>query len=128
MTALKTKPVVGARESEQLDAKRPDAFISAVVSDDIKVHVPIEIKWSDHPELWGAPETQVLKKYLQDPRNSHAIYLVAWAGTEDVKVGPTGLRARDPVELAEQLQVEIDRCVEGTGKTITVHVVDASLE
>lgn len=119
--------VIGAREPEILDAKKPDIRLSYVLDSGTPIDVPIEIKWSDHQDLWDAPESQVLKKYMQDPRVRHGIYLIGWAGPSMVKAGPNGEKPQSAAILRTQLQKITNDRLAGTKKTITVHIVDASI-
>ncbi len=118
-------PMVGAREPEQYQAKKPDGRLSFVLESHLVVDVPIEIKWSDNDSLWEAPTTQLLDKYMLDPGVRHGLYVVGWAGTRHVKNGPNG-KPTSPEVLCRELQVVVDEAVASTGKTIKVHVVDVS--
>lgn len=127
MPMLAKQPVVGAREPEVFDAKKPDARISYFLDSGLRIDVPIEVKWAWHSDVWDATEGQVLTKYMQDPRVRHAIYIVGWAGIQRVKIGPNGQEPISPIEFKNQLQDVTNARLDGTGKSITVHVVDANV-
>lgn len=127
MPIVRTKRIVGAREPEVIDAKKPDARLSCVLDSGFIVDVPMEVKWADHAELWSAIENQLLKKYMQDSRVRYGIYLVGWAGPAGIKGGPNGEKPTTPTLLQSQLQKIADQCLTGTNKKITVYVVDASV-
>lgn len=127
MPTVRARRIVGAREPEVFDAKKPDARLSCVLDSGFIVDVPVEVKWADHAELWSAIENQLFKKYMQDPRVRHGIYLAGWVGPSETKRGPNGEKPATPVLLQSQLQEIADHCLAGTNKKITVHVVDASV-
>lgn len=127
MPMVRNRRIIGAREPEILDAKKPDIRLSYILHSGVLIDVPVEIKWADNHELWDATEGQVLKKYMQDPRVRHGIYLVGWTGPAAVKVGPNGEKPTTVEMLQSQLQQITDRRLAGTKKTITVHVIDASV-
>jgi hypothetical protein len=129
MPMLAKQRVVGAREPEIFDAKKPDARISYLLDSGISVDIPVEIKWAGHADVWTASEGQVLKKYMQDPRVQHAIYIVGWAGlgAQKIVTGPNGERPSGAIEFRQQLQAVTDNRLVGLGKSIVVHVIDASV-
>ncbi|HDR8934500.1 NACHT domain-containing protein [Burkholderia vietnamiensis] len=129
MPMLAKQPVVGAREPEVFDAKKPDARISYLLDSGMRVDIPIEIKWAGHADVWDATDGQVLRKYMQDPRIRHAVYIVGWAGAgaQRVKRGPNGEEPSSAAEFAQQLQNVTDGRLDGTGKSVVVHVIDASV-
>ena len=120
-------PIVGAREPEQFDAKKPDLRLSFVLDSGAVVDVPIEIKWSDNADLWEAPKDQLLAKYMLDPAVRHGLYVVAWADARTVVADPSGERPSTPRALCIALQAVADAAVAGTDKTISVHVLDVSV-
>jgi hypothetical protein len=129
MPMLYGQRMVGAREPEVFDAKKPDVRISYILDMGSRVDVPIEIKWAHHPDVWEATEGQVFKKYMVDPHVRYALYLVGWAGgdVKRIKTGPNGEVAKSAAELQDQLQQVTDTRLHGTGKNVTVHVIDVSL-
>jgi hypothetical protein len=124
---VREQRIIGAREPEVMDAKKPDIRLSYILDPGHPVDIPMEIKWADNDEVWEATEGQVLKKYMQDPRVRYGIYLVAWAGPDRVKAGPNGERPATPEMFERQLQSNTDLQLVGKGKSIAVHVVDASV-
>lgn len=128
MPIAQAKRVVGAREPEVLDAKKPDARLSCVLDSGFIVNVPVEVKWTDNDELWTAIENQLFKKYMQDPRVRYGIYLVGWAGPKGIKGGPNGEKPTTPALLQSQLQEVAEQCLGGTNKKIMVYVVNASVQ
>ncbi|KUZ72196.1 hypothetical protein WI36_17295 [Burkholderia ubonensis] len=127
MPMLGKQPVVGAREPEVFDAKKPDARISYLLDSGIRVDIPIEVKWAWHSDVWDATEGQVLRKYMQDPRVRHAIYIVGWAGMQRIKTGPNDEVPSSAIEFEKQLQDVTNARLKSTGKSIIVHVVDAGV-
>jgi hypothetical protein len=129
MPMLRKQSVVGAREPEVFDAKKPDARVSYFLDSGMSVDIPVEIKWAGHADVWTAGESQVLKKYMQDPRVRHAIYIVGWAGlgAQQITNGPNGEKPSKATEFEQQLQTVIDSRLEGLDKSIVVHVIDASV-
>lgn len=127
MLIVRSKRIVGAREPEVLDAKKPDARLSCALDSGFIVDIPVEVKWADHAELWSAIESQLLKKYMQDPRVRYGIYLVGWAGPKGITHGPNGENPNTLVLLQSQLQEKANQCMASTNKKITVYVVDASV-
>jgi hypothetical protein len=125
-THAKQVPMVGAREPEQFDAKKPDLRLSFVLDTGATVDVPIEIKWSDNAGLWEAPRDQLHGKYMLDPNVRHGLFLVGWAGSDAVARGPRPPPAT-PEELRASLQAAADLATAGTDKSIKVHVVDVSV-
>ncbi|SAL43019.1 LysR family transcriptional regulator [Caballeronia sordidicola] len=57
---LAKQPIVGAREPEVFDAKKPDMRISYLLDSGVKIDIPIEIKWAGHAEVWDATDSQIL--------------------------------------------------------------------
>lgn len=121
----RSAPVIGAREPEQFDGKKPDLRLSFIVAGD-QVDVPIEIKWSDHDELWTAPAEQLLTKYMRDPKVVHGLYIIGWCGRCKAEA-----RGKRSIAMPEALQVALQRKVDAklidTGKSVAVHVLDVSV-
>lgn len=126
---LAKQPIVGAREPEVFDAKKPDMRISYLLDSGVKIDIPIEIKWAGHAEVWDATDSQILTKYMQDPHVRPAIYIVGWArlGIQNIKIGPNGEKPLSAIEFERQLQDVTDARLRGTGKSIVVHVIDTSI-
>lgn len=129
MPFLLKQRTIGAREPEVLDAKKPDAQLSCVLPNGDTARIPIEIKWAWHSELWTAPLNQLLGKYMQTASTRHGIYLVAWGGlgSNPIPRGPNGEQPHSAASLLQQLSAVVARDIANSGKTITVHVLDASL-
>lgn len=119
-------PIVGAREPEQFDAKKPDLRFGFFVEDQGTVEIPLEMKWSDNAGLWTAPKEQLLGKYMVDPAVRHGLYVVAWAGASTLTRGP-GESPATPMELQQRLQQVSDAATKGTDKSIGVHVLDMTM-
>ncbi|MGU7776311.1 hypothetical protein ACV229_39930 [Burkholderia sp. MR1-5-21] len=66
---------------------------------------------------------------MQDPRTRHAVYIVGWvgAGAQRIKRGPDGEEPSSAIELEQQLQNVTNARLDGTGKYVVVHVIDASV-
>lgn len=127
MPTVRARHIIGAREPEVFDAKKPDARLSCILDSGAIVDIPVEVKWADHAELWTAIETQLLKKYMQDSRVRYGIYLVGWIGPANTTGVATGEKPSTPVLLQSQLQTIADQSLTGTDKKISVYVLDASL-
>ena len=90
-------------EGRYANDKRADIRISCV-----HCNVPVEIKKSNHLDLWSAIRSQLIAKYAIDSgAGGHGIYLVFWFG--DRKSDPptppeTGPPPGNPVELADFLK------------------------
>ena len=115
--------IVGAREPEQSDGKKPDIRLDFV--DGEHVSVPIEIKWSDHADVWRAIDTQLVQLYMKDPDMRYGVYLVAWSG-DSVGKSPAGLKPSTAAEMLVELKKETVKINEARGKQISVHVIDAT--
>lgn len=127
MPTVRARRIMGAREPEVFDAKKPDARLSCILDSGFIVDVPVEVKWTDNAELWSAIEIQLSKKYMQDPRVRYGIYMVGWAGPKGIKVGPNGEKPTNPILLQSQLQEIADHILAGKNKKIVVYVIDASV-
>lgn len=127
MPTVRARRVIGAREPEVFDAKKPDARLSCILDSGAIVDIPVEVKWADHAELWTAIDTQLLKKYMQDSRVRRGIYFVGWIGPAKTTGGGGGEKPTSPILLQSQLQAIADLNVAGTDKKISVYVLDASL-
>jgi hypothetical protein len=120
--------VIGVREPEVFDAKKPDIRVSRILDSGERIHVPLEIKWADNDEVWTAIENQLLGKYMLDPRVCHGVYLVGWAGgIYRRKTGPKGQKPSTPQALQAELQLVADAVTHGTEKKIAVFVIDVSI-
>jgi hypothetical protein len=121
-------PMIGVREPEVFDAKKPDIRVSRILDNGELIHVPVEIKWAHNDEVWTAVEEQLLGKYMLDPRVRHGVYLVGWAGAKhQPKTGPTGQKPSSPQALQSALQLIANAVTDGTEKAIAVFVIDVSI-
>ena len=67
--------------------------------------MPVEIKKSDHRNLWSAIRNQLIKKYTRDPgAGGHGIYVVFWFGKEHCQSPESGTRPGSAAELEERLR------------------------
>lgn len=115
--------VVGAREPEQSDGKKPD--IRFDFTDDVNVSVPIEIKWSHHQDVWHAMNTQLVQLYMKDADVTFGVYLVAWSGEPRARKGFA--KPKTSAEMLTELRKITDKVSAATGKTISVFMIDATL-
>ena len=98
---LKLAPLdIGAQpEGRYADDKRAD--IRVTYGD---FNVPVEIKRSNHRELWRSIREQLIAKYTRDPgADGYGIYLVFWFGEEGCQMPPSGKRPTSAYELQERL-------------------------
>ena len=69
------------------------------------LHLPVEIKKDQSPDLWSAPRAQLIDRYANDPATGgHGIYVVFWFGTDRTPPAPSGRRPRTAAELQTQLE------------------------
>jgi hypothetical protein len=121
----RSAPVIGAREPEQFDGKKPDLRLSFLVNGQ-QLDVPVEIKWSDHPELWTAPADQLLTKYMRAHTANDGLYVVGWCG--HCTPPPRGLSLPgDPESFRTALQDKIDNDLRNSGKAVRVYVLDITV-
>ena len=89
-----------APEGRYADEKRADIRVSYG-----GFNVPVEIKKSNHRNLWSAVRHQLIAKYSRDPdAGGSGIYLVLWFGGEHCQLPESGVRPRDASELEERLR------------------------
>ena len=85
--------------------------------------VPIEIKKSDHRDLWSAMKNQLIAQYTRDPDSSgYGIYLVFWFGRETCKPGVDG-RPKNASELKKKLRKTLSP---DEARRISVCVIDVT--
>ncbi len=115
-------------ESLNIDVQ-PEPHYAADKRADIRASVsggpalPIEVKKSNHRELWSAVGNQLIKQYVCDPAcEGHGIYLVLWFGV-DCMVPPSGRRPKSPEQLEESLRRQLS---EEQQRFIRVVVLDVS--
>ena len=122
-TYVQLANVVGAREPEQSDGKKPDIRFDFTGGQNVSV--PIEIKWSHNADVWDAIHTQLVQLYMKDADVTYGVYLVAWSGKAKPRAGyatPTSAE-----ELQTQLREIAVNVSEATSKTISVFVIDATI-
>ncbi len=108
-------------EGQYADGKRSDIRVCFN-----NLNVPVELKKSDHRDVWSAILNQLAKKYTRDPgADGYGIYGVFWFGYSEYsrpKPGVSGLpKSPEDFErsLKESLPVELQR-------KISVCVIDVS--
>lgn len=109
-------------EGAYADGNRADISIEYARSG---LRLPIEIKRSDHAELWTAVSEQLVPRYTRDPGSQgYGVYLVLWFGTDRVTAPPRPL-AR-PTSASELEQMLTDRLSEMEQPLIKICVVDVA--
>lgn len=89
----------GEEEGQYAEDKRSDIKVLGAGG-----AVPVEIKKSNHPELWTAVRTQLMAKYMRDPKaDGHGIYLVLWLGEDFCTKDGTGHAAQNADEVRRRL-------------------------
>ena len=87
-------------EGRYADEKRSDIRVSYG-----DFNVPVEIKRSDHQNLWSAIRNQLIAKYTRDPgAGGYGIYLVFWFGKEHCQSPESGSRPGSAGELERRLR------------------------
>ena len=106
-------------EPHYLDGKRGDIRVACS-----GYGVPIEIKKSDHPGVWGAIQSQLIPKYTQDREcDGRGIYVVFWLGPEFLQPPPSGPR---PAGSAAMRELLLNSLTEDQRRTVWVVVVDVA--
>lgn len=73
-------------------------------------NVPVEIKKSNHRDLWKAIRNQLIAKYTRDPKtDGYGIYLVFWFGRKYTQIEPSGARPADAQDLKRRLESRLSR-------------------
>ncbi len=86
-------------EGRYADDKRADIRVTYG-----NFNVPVEIKKSNHRELWSAIREQLIRKYARDPgAGGYGIYLVLWFGEQDCQTPPEGAHPTSADKLQERL-------------------------
>lgn len=118
--------LIGAREPEVYDAKKPDFRLSVALDDGTAIHLPVEIKKDDNAGVWQAAELQLVKKYMRAEASNFGILIVGWFCSSKRH---DGVKYGSPVELEQGLQAEIDTYLvsEGRGLKIAVIVLNCRL-
>ena len=110
-----------APEGRYADEKRSDIQVSYG-----SFNVPVEIKKSNHRDLWSAIRNQLIAKYTRDPgAGGYGIYLVLWFGNESkpCQMPESGTRPRNAADLEERLR---DNLTPEEARLISVRVIDVS--
>ena len=112
----------------QIDAQ-PEGRYADDKRSDIRVYhggfnVPVEIKKSNHRDLWSAIRSRLIARYTRDPGAAgYGIYLVFWFGTETCQPPESGSTPRNPAELEERLR---DTLSADEARLTSICVVDVS--
>ena len=120
---LKRMPITGAREPEVFDAKKPDFRVSAVLDNGASVEIPIEVKQGHAADVWSAPLSQLLAKYMKPSTTSYGIYLIGWYG-EEVPHPETKKKCKTPSDFESALREYVNDGLTGQDKKIEVFVYD----
>ena len=113
-------------EARHARANRSDLRVSYLGVRQARFHVPVEMKRSQHRDLWTSIQDQLIRKYTIDPAASgYGIYLVLWFGKEKkyIQPSPSGDRPDSPQELENRLR---DALSGDRARKISVCVVDVS--
>ena len=114
---LRPLRIDAAPEGRYADEKRADIRVSYG-----GFNVPVEIKKSNHRNLWSAVRHQLIAKYSRDPdAGGSGIYLVLWFGEEHCQPPESGVRPRDASELEERLRGTL---VPEEARLISICVID----
>ncbi len=107
-------------EGHYADDKRSDIRVAY----DAMWNVPIEVKKSNHLDLWSAIKNQLIAKYARDPEtDGYGIYLVFWFGKELCKAPGTGSLPKNAAELRQLL---LDGLTDNEQRKISVCVVNVA--
>lgn len=122
LSDLKTKlsplGVDAQPEGRYADDKRSDIRIAY----NAMCNIPIEIKKSNHRDLWSAIRTQLIAKYTRGQgTDGYGIYLVFWFGEEFCQLPGSGTRPQSAMKLRERL---IDSLTTDEQRKISVCVID----
>ena len=88
-------------------------------------NVPVEIKKSNHRDLWKAIGNQLIAKYTRDSKtDGYGIYLVFWFGRKHTQREPSGTRPADAQDLKKRLEMTLSR---DESLKISVCVIDVEI-
>ena len=104
-------------EGRYADEKRSDIRVSYG-----GFNVPVEIKKSDHRNLWSAIRNQLTEKYTRGA-GGYGIYLVFWFGKENCQPPQSGPRPGSAAELEKRLR---DTLSPEEARMIGICVIDVS--
>lgn len=108
-------------EGRYVDEKRSDIRVSYG-----DFNVPVEIKKSNHRDLWSAIRKQLIAKYTRDPgAGGYGIYLVFWFGKEQDHCQPpeSGSRPGSAAEIERRLR---DALSPEEARVIEICVIDVA--
>lgn len=106
-------------EGQYANDKRADIRISCR-----GFEVPVEVKKSQHRDLWKACRRQLIEQYTSEPSTGgYGIYLVLWFGKDRTQQPPSGRRPGRPEELKDQLMTNLSN---RESRKISVCVIDVS--
>ena len=109
--------VTAHQEHTYADDKRSDICVE--YND---YNVPVEIKKSNHDDLWNSAKNQLIAKYTKDPEtDGYGIYLVFWFGKERCKKPKSGPRPETADKLKELLY---DNLADDQKHKISICVID----
>lgn len=112
------------REAHHTGHNRSDLRVSYLGPRGQRFHVPVEIKKSEHRDLWTAIEDQIVGKYAIDPAaQGHGTYLVLWFGKGKTWRSPDGELPASPEALEDRLR---DALSPQQARKISVCVMDVS--
>jgi hypothetical protein len=112
--------LIGAREPEVFDAKKPDFRLSVALDDGTAIHLPVEIKKDDNTEVWHAAELQLVKKYMRADASRFGLLIVGWFCSSK-RHGSVNYSS--PAELEQGLQAEIDDYLASEGGDMKIGVI-----
>lgn len=111
-----------------IDARREGSYANDTRAD-IRIayrghEVPVEIKRSQHRQLWSAARNQLIAQYTIDPATGgYGIYLVFWFGKCHTQPPPSGSPPADAEDLRVRLQEPLS---DAERRKISVVVIDVS--
>jgi hypothetical protein len=96
------------KEIQAANEKRCDVHASAYIAGK-RIAIPIEIKKEEHPKVWTAWESQLLKLYSANPAaEGFGIYVVLWFGVA-ARNTPEGIAPNSPMHMAELFSKRVGR-------------------
>ena len=109
--------VTAHQEHTYADDKRSDICVE--YND---YNVPVEIKKSNHDDLWNSAKSQLIAKYTKDPKtDGYGIYLVFWFGKDRCKRPEAGLQPETADKLKKLLY---DNLADDQKHKISICVID----
>ena len=116
---LSRSEIEAVPEGRYVDEKRSDIRVSFG-----GFNVPIEVKKSNHRDLWRAIRHQLIAKYTCDPGTAgYGIYLVLWFGNQHCQIPEAGVRPRSAIDLAERLRGTLS---EEEARLVSICVIDVA--